>query len=315
MLKIRAGWGAVVGAGLCLLMATSVLAADEYPLFMGFMKSTQKADMDDSFNRSTGVANVNMAAGNLNNQAAVTNISSGGFGFGGRNYSINQGISGFFIVGNAVYGWGEFAQRVIKVNNRVLVSQQTVGFLVDARNTLGVAAISHSFQGFSGVATFNQAVGNLNNQVTLSTLDVGSGQGLSAIHSGSPLRVYSDIRDNKLLLNSDSSYKAVIDGGSFRNFHGMLAVSQTAGNLNNTVNYVGLSVNTAPEESLGLSNSTLANVTALNKKNKNVIDGQGACPEVSIEHGAFKNFSGVASITQVAGNVNQVVSQVGVSVH
>ena len=50
MLKIRAGWGAVVCAGICLLMATSVLAADDfgYLNFMinGFMKQTQKADIE-----------------------------------------------------------------------------------------------------------------------------------------------------------------------------------------------------------------------------------------------------------------------------
>ena len=56
MLKIRAGWGAVVCAGICLLMATSVLAADDfgYENFMlnWFMTHSRKAEINDSFNHA-----------------------------------------------------------------------------------------------------------------------------------------------------------------------------------------------------------------------------------------------------------------------
>ena len=134
------------------------------------------------------------------------------------------------------------------------------------------------------------------------------------MHAGSPLRVYSNLSDNLLLLDKNTSYKAVIDGGSFRNYSGMLALSQTAGNMNNTVNYVGLTLNGAPEHGQALSNQSLGNITALSKKNTNVVEGKGERPEAKIEHGAFQNFTGVASISQVAGSFNQVASQVGVSV-
>ena len=40
-----------------------------------------------------------------------------------------------------------------------------------------------------------------------------------------------------------------------------------------------------------LSNNHLGNVTALNKKNDNVIRvGKGECPEVKIEHGGLPEF-------------------------
>ncbi len=313
MLKIRAGWSAVVGAGLCLLMVTSVFAADDY-----WLKTSQKADINGSYNQSSGVANTNSAAGNLNNQNVFTSISIGrtGGGFGADNY-LFQGYSGTFIVGNAVYGQGVFTQETATnpANRGLVVLQQTVGFFVDARHTLGQVAITHSFQGYAGVATVNQAAGNLNNQVTTAGIWSNPSRGLSSIHAGSPLLVYSNLSNNVLLLDKGSFYKAVIDGGSFRNYSGMLAVSQTAGNLNNTVNSVGLSVNAAPEHGQALSNKNLENVTALSKKDTNVIEGKGERPETKIEHGAFQNFTGVASISQVAGNMNQVVTQVGVSVH
>ena len=72
------------------------------------MKQTQKAEINGSFNRSNGVANVNMAAGNLNNQTAFTTISPGGSasGFAANNCSLSQGYSGIFIVGNSVFGQG-----------------------------------------------------------------------------------------------------------------------------------------------------------------------------------------------------------------
>ena len=142
----------------------------------------------------------------------------------------------------------------------------------------------------------------------------GPTQSLSSVH-GSPLRVYSNISDNLLLMDKHTSYKAVIDGGSFRNYSGMLAVSQTAGNMNNTVNYVGLTFNAASENGQALSNKHLGNITALSQNNTTVVEGKkGECPEATIEHGAFQNFTGVASITQVAGSFNQVATQVGVSV-
>ena len=235
---------------------------------------TQKADIDGSFNNSNGVTNVNMAAGNINSQIASTTIRLGGSGsgFAASTHSIYQGYSGFFIVGNSVFGGqGVFSQDIYPDNNRVVVRQQTIGFFVDARNTLGQAAITHSFQGYTGVATVTQAAGNLNNQVAMAAVMTGPTQSLSSVHAGSPLRVYSNIRDNLLLLDKNTSYKAVIDGGSFRNYSGMLALSQTAGNMNNTVNYVGLTLNAAPDHGQALSNQSLGNITALSKKNTNML--------------------------------------------
>ena len=256
---------------LCLLMATSVFAADDYgyPDYMlnWFMTHSRKAEINDSFNHVSGVANVNMAAGNLNNQVAGTTIAFGGSGsgFASNVRSLSQGYAGNFIVDNSVFGPGIIEQLIYPENNRVVVQQTAVGFIVDARNTSGHVAISHSFQGYKGVATVTQAAGNLNNQVAMAAVVNGS---LSSVHSRSPLRVYSNISNNLLLLDRHSSYKAVIDGGSFRNYSGMLAVSQTAGNLNSTVNFVGLSLNASPEKFQALDNFHLRDITAISKKNE-----------------------------------------------
>jgi hypothetical protein len=320
MLRFRAGRGALVSVGLCLLMSTSVFAADDYG-FMNvmlnwFMRQNQEAAINGSFNQVNGVTNANIAAGNINNQIAQTTVSFGGSasGLAADNSLMHQGYAGFFIVGNSVFGNGFFSQDIYPDNNRLVVIQQTRGFIVDARNTSGHVEISHSFQGYAGVATVNQTAGNLNNQATIAMVMSNPNQRLSSVHAGSPLRVYSNLRDNLLLLNKRSSYEAVIDGGSFRNYSGMLAVSQTAGNLNNTANFVGLSMNAAPEHSQALSNKSLKNVTAFSKNNTIVVEEKGKRPEAKIEHGAFQNFTGVASISQVAGNMNQVATQVGVSV-
>ena len=310
MLKIRAGW--VVSVGLCLLMATAGVAADDYSAFLGTnwdIQKTQEAEIN-GFNHSSGVVNINSAAGNLNNQTAFTTIAIGNMASGfAADDPFFQGYAGTFVVGNTVFGQGVFSQEIYPGNNRVVVRQRTVGFLVDARYTAAQVAISRSFQGYQGVATVNQAAGNLNNQATMAVVNFGPGQKLASVHAGRPLRVYSSIRHN-ILLDCGSSYKAVIAGGSFQNYSGMLAVSQTAGNLNNTANYVGLSLNAAPEI---LSKEHLGNVTAGNKKDNNVIKGTGEY-KAEIEPGAFCNFNGVASVTQVAGSMNQVVTQVGVNV-
>ena len=305
---------------LCLLMATSVFAADNFGLenFMlnWFMYHFRKAEINDSFINANGVANANVAAGNLNNQVAGTTISFGGSGsgFAAKAPSIFQGYAGTFIVDNSVFGQGIIAQFIYPENNRVVVQQTAVGFIVDARHTSDHVTISRSFQGYKGVATVTQAAGNLNNQVAMAAVVNGS---LSSVHSRGPLLVYSNISDNLLMLDKHSSFKAVIDGGSFRNYSGMLALSQTAGNLNSTVNFVGVSLNASPEKFQALDNLHLSDITAISKKNEIVSEGKGKGerPEAKIEHGAFQNFNGIASITQVAGNMNQVSTQVGVNVH
>ena len=156
MLKIRAGWGAVVCAGICLLMATSVFAADDYGyanfMINWFMKQTQKAEIMRASTASNGVANINMTAGNINSQIASTTIRLGGSGsgLGGKRPLYTQGYSGYFIVGNSVFGQGVFSQDIYPDNNQVVVQQQTVGFFVDAAEYVGAGG-DHSF--FPGVHT------------------------------------------------------------------------------------------------------------------------------------------------------------------
>ena len=79
----------------------------------------------------SGVANVNMAAGNLNNQIAGTTISLGGSGSGlaANVRSISQGYAGTFIVDNSVFGHGIISQVIYPENNRVVVNSRPWDFL------------------------------------------------------------------------------------------------------------------------------------------------------------------------------------------
>ena len=153
MLKIRAGW--IVSAALCLLVATSAFAANDYAAFdsaaslgpddlallgldnaaslgahysafLGnhwFIQRTQKAKITGSFNNSNGVANANVAAGNLQNQAAFTTLALGGISTSGF---LHQGYAGTFIVGNAVFGQGVFSQDIYLGDNGAAVRQRIV---------------------------------------------------------------------------------------------------------------------------------------------------------------------------------------------
>ena len=94
-----------------------------------------------------------MAAGNINSQIASTTIRLGGSGYracGKRSlYQLRVIPASSSWATPYLVQQGVFSQDIYPDNNQVVVRQQTSGFFVDARNTLGQAEITHSFQGYT----------------------------------------------------------------------------------------------------------------------------------------------------------------------
>jgi hypothetical protein len=182
------------------------------------------------------------------------------------------------------------------------IRQVIVGWALQEVGTTSTVSIMNSFQNVKGTMSIAQATGNLNNIATALFVNQGPA-------TQSPLFTNSVIADN-VLTNFSSAYHAVIGGSSFMDTKGILALTQAAGNMNNIANVVGFSTLGAP--GLVLSNATLSDVSASNNVYKNLGVTQASA---EIQSDSFKGFSGVGSVIQAVGNMNQISSRLSVKVN
>lgn len=139
--------------------------------------------------------------------------------------------------------------------------------------------------------------------------------------------IKSVLKNNALYL-SNTHYSIAITGQGFGGA-GVFMLNQTAGNINNSFTSVGVSIGPvlpAPNSPtqvmiqtgangavVALSNAQLKAYVATNNNSLQSTGQQTA--SATIEGQAFKNFTGVVAITQVAGNLNQVINSVQVNVN
>ena len=173
--------------------------------------------------------------------------------------------------------------------------------------TSGVYASSlmGSFQGFKGVGATNQAAGNLNNQGTY----VGF-----AMTSGNNALMTTDvtlatITKNNTLVTKDASYQATIGDHAFQGATGIAAVNQAAGNMNSQLNAVTVCMGNAAAV---LNNSQLSHI---NTNNTITPECAKIDAKVCLDPGTFQDFKGVASVSQVAGNYNQVATSLRININ
>jgi hypothetical protein len=178
-------------------------------------------------------------------------------------------------------------------------------------NYVAETSVSHasslmgSFQGFKGVGATNQAAGNLNNQ--------GTYIGFAATGSNNALMT-TDVtlatihENNSLVTTGKTDYQATIGGKSFQGATGIVAVNQAAGNMNSQLKAITVCMGNAAAV---LNNSQLSQVNS-----NNTIKVQGPMTaNVSLDPDTFQGFKGVASVTQVAGNLNQVATSLRINVN
>ncbi len=168
--------------------------------------------------------------------------------------------------------------------------------------------VNGSFQNFQGVAALNQASGTLNSQANLLAVTMGSGGGLQLNGSG----LSSQVRNNTLTLapGASSNYSAIIGGQSFWGGSGIAMLNQVSGNMNVQLSQVGLNIGAGAVTAL--SSQQLSAISAHNRVN--IPAGAAMNAKVKLDDGAFQNFTGVANVSQVAGNLNQVMTAININV-
>lgn len=234
---------------------------------------TNSSAIQDSFQAAGGIMMSNQAAGHLNNQSHVAIIAVGA--------PPSEKITGT---------WQEIAGNI----------------LVTGDSQYSVAVTGSSFQAARGLAAVNQVAGNMNNQVTV--IGVAAG-GTPAVNLSS-YNMGAAIIGNQVSSMGSFVAEVKLADRAFQNFTGICAVSQVAGNLNNTGTTINFSFGGQPSV-VALTSTQLA---AVSSQNSQSIQGNFTA-KVSLQDQALQGSSGVVAVTQVAGNLNQVLGSVSVNVN
>jgi hypothetical protein len=200
------------------------------------------------------------------------------------------------------------------------LSQILEGNTLQQQGSQNRTSIENAFQGAKGIFNINQASGNLNNQAIVMWLPISE-------NATVPNLLGMAVIQNNKLETTNAFYSVSIGSQAFKGGQGVVAVNQVAGNMNNQLTTVAVSVtrqpspNTSPNMAVttgsgaaivALSNSQLTQIVA--SQNNGVTNKGSLTCKAQLEDGAFQDFRGVVAATLTAGNLNQVVHRVAVQV-
>jgi hypothetical protein len=175
-----------------------------------------RAHLRNAFQGFTGMAQVNQAAGMLNNQATYIGLAGLGEGASGAGLRLNY------------------------------VSRVQYNSLSISNNSYQTHIQGPSFAGGAGLTLVNQAAGHLNAQLTAFFLAVGT----NAAHDLTDLQLGAINSNNTLTPDPKApslrSAKLELDKGAFQNYTGIWGTSQIAGNLNQVTTIFNVRVTTVP---------------------------------------------------------------------
>jgi hypothetical protein len=189
------------------------------------------------------------------------------------------------------YAGNSFVGRVSILNNS----------LTDSNGFYRVQIIN-SFRGFTGIAQVNQAAGALNNQTNYIGV-AGSPGGTQA--TGLSLNYGSRVKNNTLT-TSNNTYQADIKGSSFAAGSGVTLVNQTAGHMNTQMNAFNMAVGNQAAENL--TDLQMGAISSNNHLTANPQAANNRAITLELDKGAFKDYTGIWSTSQIAGNMDQVTT-------
>jgi len=173
-----------------------------------------RVEILNSFRGFTGIAQVNQAAGYMNNQTnlmGITDVRTGGA-------TTHSSLS---------------SQSQVRNNN-----------LTTSNNVYHTAITGGSFAGGTGIAMVNQAAGNMNTQFNAVNITIGGRRNLTDTQL-SAVEANNTITKNTLAPNEYST-KLDLEGGAFRNTTGLVSTSQVAGNMNQVSTVFNVNVTVVP---------------------------------------------------------------------
>jgi hypothetical protein len=162
-----------------------------------------------------------------------------------------------------------------------------------------------------GVLSVNQEAGNMNQQANiraLTVVDAGGGLGMIDID----INTSQELRGNTLTLIDPGPSNVTIEN-SFNNGTGVVGINQAAGNLNQqlTVVAIGIGLNVGPD-TIQLGDAALGQI-GTDQDNSKTLQGPEGTGQNTLAD-SFNNFTGIAQVSQVTGDMNRVTQVIGVSV-
>jgi hypothetical protein len=173
-------------------------------------------------------------------------------------FSLNSGI------GNARNQAAVIQVDIIPTATRPMPVFTYNGFmgLENNRMTTGDAAY-HTFIGAGsltggGIVAINQMSGGLNNQFTAVRISLGPRDTFQATLPGSfiglgnsaelrlsneQLRIFAAATNNEVILTGQEKATATVGNGAFKDFNGVMAVSQISGTMNQVMNNMRININ------------------------------------------------------------------------
>jgi len=186
------------------------------------------------------------------------------------------------------------------------VSQHLEGNRV-VEGDLGQAAlIEDTFSHNSGIVSVNQDAGNVNNQANVRVIALAM-EGAELNITGVDLTQTRG--ENEIVSSGVPHTDSIVN--SFNDTSGIVGVNQTSGNLNQQANVLVLAagLRLSPEVAL-LDDHSLGEVVPATSDDRD--SGEAGLRSEAIVD-SFNNFSGVAQVSQSAGNQNDISNVIGIS--
>lgn len=163
----------------------------------------------------------------------------------------------------------------------------------------------------TGVLSVNQEAGNMNNQANVRSIAIAMASGgLGEVQIN--VNASQELRNNTLRVLNAGNTSVTIDN-SFNNGSGIVGINQTAGNLNQQLSIVaiGIGLNVGPD-AIQVGDTQLGQI-GTDADNQRTDDGTLDSGHNTLSN-SFNDFSGIAQISQVTGDMNRVSQAVAVSV-
>lgn len=186
----------------------------------------------------------------------------------------------------------------------VIVEQVAAGNTVIEENVLRTTVFENAGQNSVGILLFNQEAGNMNNQANVVVVALGQ---------DAPVQL-ADIMGTQILTDNmavSSGARETRISNAFNDTTGIVAINQSAGNLNQQVNILAMAMGeTAGPDIVALADTTLDNVSP----GTNELVEDGVSPRKAYLTDSFTNFKGIGQVSMSAGDQNRIANAVSLSV-
>lgn len=183
---------------------------------------------------------------------------------------------------------------------------------------------------FSGIMNMNEASGFGINQGSVIRVAVSFNNQIPVLLPQMKLLGMTSLANNSLT-SFNSEYSTSLSGQGFQG-SGVMAINQISGNMNNQFTAIGVSlgnqnpatgpmtsiaafINTAAVPGINTAILSTDQLKIISATFNNTLDAAKQKASTIVEEGTFQNFSGICAVSQVAGNMNQVINNLNVNIN